>query len=174
MSWSLHARPLPPPPLPPPASGVQDILGQLSPSSARYDVQSTIFGRAVDAPGDKPNNEKSGGEGENVATSIDDVDEAGKRGKKRAAEGKLGVKKYGGSEDGSESDSEKGSKYDSEDDSEDDSEGESGKGTGEEKEEEDLEEHYHELCKKPQTKPLQEPRFGLCFWTDPVPVEVSG
>ncbi|CAN0317766.1 unnamed protein product, partial [Ectocarpus sp. 8 AP-2014] len=32
--------------------------------------------------------------------------------------------------------------------------------------------HYHDLCKKPDRDPLEEPRFGVCFWSDAVPAEI--
>lgn len=38
---------------------------------------------------------------------------------------------------------------------------------------EDDDEECHPLCKKPEECPLQEPRFGLAFWSDPIPREVN-
>ncbi|CAN0395853.1 unnamed protein product, partial [Laminaria digitata] len=31
---------------------------------------------------------------------------------------------------------------------------------------------YHELCKKPEVDPLEEPRLGLRYWSDAVPLEI--
>ncbi len=149
------------------ASFIQGIIGQLTPSSARYDIQSSVFGRAVDAPDEKAK-----------AGSGEDGEAGGeKRGKKRAANG---------GEDGGVSDdeepSEEGSEEGSGDDSEDGDPGDAsdesygGDEGGEEEEEEEEEENqgqYHALCKKPDHEPLKEPRFGLCFWNDAVPAEVS-
>ncbi|CAM9795347.1 unnamed protein product, partial [Ectocarpus fasciculatus] len=161
------------------ASGINGIIEQLTPASARYDVQSTLFGRAVDAArngknkrpqsddeGDDDGDDKAaggeGGPGEGGA---------GQRGKKRAA----GEEDDGGSDYGSDEDSEEDSEEDSGSDC--DSEEDSGNGEEEQQEEEEEEEgmelgHYHELCKKPDREPLKEPRFGVCFWSDAVPAEI--
>eukprot|EP00752_Nemacystus_decipiens_P004086 g3739.t1 len=142
---------------------IEGILGQMTPSLARYDVQSSLFGRAVDAPNDADKAEtpaNGGGDG------------GKKRGKKKAAAPRKEVEGGDDDEDSSEEGSEEGSEENSEDeDSDDESEG-SGD-TGEEEEEEEIDEaHYHALCKKPEHEPLQEPRFGLCFWNDAVPSEI--
>ena len=161
---------------PPPHVRAQSIIGQMTPSSARYDVQSSLFGRAVDAPNDTnkaetPANGKGDGK---TAAAVDDGGE--KRGQKRAAaprkEGAGGDDDEGSSEEGSADDSEEDS---GQGDSEYDSEGSGDEGEEEEEEEEEEEidqGHYHALCKKPEHEPLKEPRFGLCFWSDAVPVEV--
>ncbi|CAM9884135.1 unnamed protein product [Ectocarpus sp. 4 AP-2014] len=164
------------------ASAINGIIEQLTPSSARYDVLSTLFGRAVDAAqnGKNQHPQSEGKEGEDDDDD-DKTDEgegapgkggAGQRGKKRAA----GVEH----DDGSDESSDYGSGEGSEDEGSDyDSEEGSGGGGEEEEEEEEEEEkegmelgHYHELCKKPDRDPLEEPRFGVCFWSDAVPAEI--
>lgn len=147
----------------------------MTPSSARYDVQSSLFGRAVDAANDANKAETPGsGKGDDkTSAAVDDGGE--KRGKKRAAaprtEGAVGDDAEGSPEEGSEEGSEEGFE---EGDSEDDSEGSGDEGGEvEEEEEEGVDQaHYHALCKKPDNEPLKEPRFGLCFWNDAVPLEV--
>jgi len=144
----------------------QSIIGQLTPSSARYDIQSSVFGRAVDAP-DEKTKEGAGEDGEAGGE---------KRGKKRAAAGGEDGDGSGDDEEPSEEGSEEGSEDDSEyDDSIDESDGSSGGEEGdEEEEEEEIDQgQSHALCKRPDHEPLKEPRFGLCFWNDAVPAEVS-
>lgn len=43
---------------------------------------------------------------------------------------------------------------------------------GDEEDEDDKQ--FHELCKGSEVEPLQEPRFGLRYWSDAVPREVGG
>ncbi|CAN0250589.1 unnamed protein product [Ectocarpus sp. 12 AP-2014] len=168
------------------ASAINGIIEQLTPSSARYDVLSTLFGRAVDAAqiGKNQHPQSEDKEGE------DDYDDdktaegegapgkggAGQRGKKGAA----GEEDDDGSDEGSDYGSEEGSEDEGSEDEGSDYDSEGGSGGGEEGEEEEEEEgeegmelgHYHELCKKPDRDPLEEPRFGVCFWSDAVPAEI--
>lgn len=159
----------------------------MTPSSARYDLQSSLFGRAVDAKSKKSKTPLH-------LHLHDDDDREGdaaveKRGKKRAAvtDRKVGAEDED-SEEGSEEDSGGGSEEDSEEgceeasasetDSDEDSgsegeDDEDGKEDGGEEEEEGMDlGQYHALCRRPDQEPLKEPRFGLCFWNDEVPVEV--
>lgn len=105
------------------------------------------------------------------------TENAEKRGKKRPADGKGGHEEEGEDkeedEDGNGEDSEQDDfGEDSGEDSGEESEDNSGE-EGEEEEEEGDEGRYHDLCKKPAAAPLQEPRMGLCYWSDAVPAEVG-
>ncbi|CAN0323011.1 unnamed protein product, partial [Ectocarpus sp. 8 AP-2014] len=155
----------------------QGIIEQLTPSSARYDVLSTLFGRAVDAARNGKNQHPQSEDKEEE----DDDDDHGKTAEGEGAPGKGGAgqrgkKRAAGEEDddGSDEGSDYGSGEGSEDEGSDyDSEEGSGGGEEEEEEEEGMElGHYHELCKKPDRDPLEEPRFGVCFWSDAVPAEI--
>lgn len=87
------------------------------------------------------------------------AENAEKRGKKRPADGKGGQEEHAEEEEHSED--------------EEHSEEDSGEEDEEEEEEDGDEESYHDLCKKPAAAPLQEPRMGLCYWSDAVPAEVG-
>lgn len=61
---------------------------------------------------------------------------------------------------------------DDEDEDGSDDEDQEGDQDQDHEEDEDEDKECHPIAKKPEETPLREPRFGVAFWSDPVPQEV--
>ncbi|CAM9115596.1 unnamed protein product [Discosporangium mesarthrocarpum] len=126
-----------------------------TPETARYDLQSSLYGRSIDAAGTQ--DVQGGGGGSRL-------------------EGGMVLDYKGMDVDVCEEDDDE-SEEDDYDDCEEEEE-EQGEDDDEEEEEEGVEEGvkvWHPLCCKPEKSraPLREPRFGILFWRDPVPEKVT-